>query len=96
MNNKIPYPADKTLDEVAAIMAEIWKCPINFAKHHIEVDGENEKLKSENKILRDALNPHAGVKGLYPLILYFDNRAEADEFTELVQQAKPGMRSYKI
>lgn len=55
-----------------------------------------KSLEEENRILREALNPHEGVKGLYPLILYFGSREEADEFTDLVQQAKPGMRSYKI
>lgn len=39
----------------------------------------------------DMLAPVPELEGSIPLVLYFSTRAEADEFTALVQQAKPGL-----
>lgn len=53
-------------------------------------------LVEENRMLREALHPHAGIKDTYPLILYFDSKTDANEFVALVQEAKPGMKSYQL
>lgn len=53
-------------------------------------------LEHENDIVRESLNVHPGVDGTVPLILYFDSRHDADEFARLIQEVKPGMRSYSL
>lgn len=55
-----------------------------------------KRLVEENRVLREALHPHAGIKDTYPLILYFDSKADANAFVALVQEAKPGMKSYQL
>lgn len=57
---------------------------------------ELERLREENKRLREALFPHPGVEGAAPLILYFSTKADRDEFVAIIHEAKPNMRSYKI
>lgn len=53
-------------------------------------------LLEENRILREALHPRPETKGTAPLILYFGSDKDRDEFVALVQEAKPGMKSYSI
>lgn len=36
------------------------------------------------------------LEGSFPLVLYFGSAADADEFSRLVQQAKPGMVAQAI
>lgn len=54
------------------------------------------EIIKENLVLREALYPRPEIKDCPPLILYFGTDQDRDEFIELVQQAKPGMRSHKI
>lgn len=57
---------------------------------------EYAAVLDELKRLNEALFPRPEIKDAASLILYFDDKNERDEFVALVQEAKPGMRSYKV
>jgi hypothetical protein len=40
--------------------------------------------------------PIAEVTGLLPLVLYFGNEEDREEFVQVIQKAKPGMRAIKL
>lgn len=43
--------------------------------------------------MRKDLFPRQQLEGSYPVVLYFDNRADVDAFVKLVQEAKPNLKS---
>lgn len=53
-------------------------------------------IETEMQTLREALFPRPEIKGTAPLILYFGNDQEREEFVAAVNEAKPGMKSYKV
>lgn len=53
--NKTPEEQETVLHQTAEIMAQTWKCPPSFARHHIDVDRENVALQTELTAARNAL-----------------------------------------
>lgn len=40
--------------------------------------------------------PHPGVEDKIPIVVYFDTRAEADQFVGMVRQALPNLMEHKL
>lgn len=46
--------------------------------------------------LTAAITPVSELKGAYPVVLFFENEAEAQELIKLVKQAKPNMEERQL
>ena len=60
-----------------------------------DIDDAYDKLHAENERLKLAA-PVEGLEGSFPVVLYFGNDNDREEFIAIIQEAKPGMVALKI
>lgn len=53
-------------------------------------------LEKANEKPSELLCPTPDVEGCIPIVLYFKTNADADEFCELVKEAKPNLRPKRL
>jgi phage FluMu protein Com len=81
------------------IAEEEMKCP---KCKHIDYHAEwCQTTADSNSALIDGLDdnstaPIPELEGTYPVVLYFGNEEDRDEFMAIVQEAKPGMITRKL
>ena len=76
------------------IMERMKRARINSEGHVFPLlDSEYDQL-AEAAI--EAIRPHDAVKELEPVLCYFPNKADRDEFIEAVIEVKPNMKAVTL
>jgi hypothetical protein len=83
IEGKIPKELRSNYEHDISMIRGGWYAAMDFFK----------KLSEEIESWR---SPVEQLKGSLPLVLYFGNEADRDEFIDMVKEAKPGMRAFKL
>lgn len=83
IESKIPKHLRENYQHDISMLRGGWSAALDFMK----------KLSEEVESWR---SPVEQLKGSVPAVLYFANEADRDEFIEMVKEAKPGMKAFKL